>query len=149
MNLNKLATSLPVDALARSVTAQAKEILPFENKTSEPVWKDSPPLMPFTPRPWWTIGDLTGKTSGRLKVIGHLGDGKWCVKCVCGNYTRRSYKSLSDNNPSNMCVECHHNENIRNSLTRRKSREELEAEVVRLTTEIKILSERLEATNCK
>jgi len=58
--------------------------------------------------------DLTGKTNGRLTVIGYIGKrkrhpGRWAVRCACGKYEVRTTTSIK--NPKNYgdrCQLCRH-----------------------------------------
>lgn len=72
---------------------------------------DAPPRV----QPWLNANrrnpadDLTGRTVGRLTVIGYAAEhsGKWVVRCVCGLYELRSAKAVK--NPANdrdACADC-------------------------------------------
>jgi hypothetical protein len=115
-NFYAVAPLSPVNRTAASVTARGEAWSPKIAPTS--VMSHAPlPVFPITPvmRSSGDFDDLTGRTFGRLTVVGYGGKGKqrdkgarWVCRCVCGTYTYRYKKRLVNPTGSQppMCAEC-------------------------------------------
>ena len=85
----------PVDRVALRVMLPGVHYEPAK-KSNQPIWEDRPRTTGF---PGLKKDDLTGKTQGRLKVIGYFGKKHWLVKCNCGRYETRKAPAIK--NPNN------------------------------------------------
>lgn len=126
-DFNRIIASAPIN------TTAARQLAPGESYTPavdvKDYWPDLPPLktraeMDQSERrnPCWR--DFTGKTFGRLTVIGVLvksndkRPASWVCRCKCGGYCSRTAKSLKGaergaNNFVDRCGMCHYLDDLR------------------------------------
>lgn len=107
--MREIALREPIDRTAAAVTCKG---VSFTCKLQ----RDS--FISKTPLPLKSIArnnsldpnfkDFTGLKVGSLTVLGlsRYQKKRWVVKCICGNYTVRRAKSLSNDLSSNKCAEC-------------------------------------------
>lgn len=118
-----ILASSPLNATAGKVTGKGPRGNELQQKLSpEYSWEAPPPLKsvkPYLIDP--NFVDYTGKSNGRLTVIGlaldsHDPGGKkgslWVCRCVCGRYVGRRGKSLR-NERATGCNACSYTDHLR------------------------------------
>lgn len=116
--------AVPLDAVADRVTRPGPDYGPSLRGRAETREFDvRPPTFPV-PRGFGAIRDLSGVRRGRLTVEGWLREPKnskgqaWLVRCDCGRYERRRFKSTVTRNDQDMCGVCAYNEALKKRAAR-------------------------------
>lgn len=105
--LDRIFASAPVNRQAALVVARGGEHFEGKYTSSRDTWTAPKPVFPF---PGPRQEDLTGRLYGRMTVIGYLGNdnskaqARWLVRCVCGNYEKRTTRAVR--NPANVGDRC-------------------------------------------
>lgn len=121
-NLNKVASSEPINKTAMLVTLKGVEYVTPKTVKKHKVFSENP----LPTRPVCKHGiDLTGKKFGRLEVVGLYvkrkiyGNGKrkqgiWVVRCCCGNYETRTARGLRGHGEQQnlMCIKCQYEDGV-------------------------------------
>lgn len=107
--IEKIITSKAINSSAAKVTSKGIHYDPHYkiNEGSE-VCSDLPLPIIKTPRNFYIcgIGNLTGKTNGRMDCLGFFGKKRWVVRCKCGNYTLRSTNTIQNWSEKDCCIKC-------------------------------------------
>jgi len=129
-DLSRIATSSPIDRTAKNVTAQhaishyrPEPTSPYHG--SMPRWyEECPPLIPIPKSQLGQLGfvDYTGRTVGRMKVIGWGGlvpgrKAPWICRCACGRYEFRKSAALKNGclsvDGDHCCTVCNNTRRVR------------------------------------
>lgn len=101
-----IAKARPVDTTAALVVSKGTHYR--SPKKLNVLESDNPLPLRVSPS---NAEDLTGRVVGRLTVVGSFqgGKGRWVCRCLCGRYTIRRGKSITnDNNGTDRCELCRH-----------------------------------------
>lgn len=90
-NFDALAASSPLDRNASIVRDGSGDLWSAKIPEHHQHWKTPQPIQPRIPG---NMPNYTGVDFGRLKVIGYHGDGRWLVRCACGDYELRRTKAI-------------------------------------------------------
>jgi hypothetical protein len=149
-------SSRPINRLAAQSFAAGNIFIPTTTSQIPKGMRSHAPL-PITTRTFYKktpdglpIEDITGRTYGRLTVIGRFDDslwrqGKpilWVVRCVCGYYELRRHRVLRDHPESHMCSHCEVLENLKSQSLDKKYDPEIfqrmvEAEIIAIEQPIR------------
>lgn len=109
--VSRIITSVPVNSTAANVLRKGVHYEP-DKLPNGGYWDAPPPTQRFKGLP---EHDMSGKTVGRLTVVGYLGStgnppsATWLVRCNCGGYEKRRTRAIR--NPANhldRCYKCRH-----------------------------------------
>jgi hypothetical protein len=130
---DRLFASAPLDKTAGSVVSAGESYTPA---VTNPVrfWEAPPPTRRVADAGPEFV-DFTGRTIGRLTVIGVLdqpadsrGVIAWVVRCVCGIYETRKSKALKRGTADCMCQFCNHTQRLRRRGSQQRSVEDFLAD---------------------
>lgn len=110
-NFDAVVASAPLNRTASVVRDGSGEHWDPVVRATQAHWTSPPPMKsPPTVAP-----DLTGATTGRLRVVGYYGSSKksgsrWVVRCTCGDYELRRSKAITNpivaGDTPPMCCKC-------------------------------------------
>lgn len=112
----------PINSTAAKVVSNGEHYQPHHKQNGEH-WENKPITLPL---PKNTCNRI-GHRQGRLTVVGYMGKNKkrgakWLVKCDCGHYETRYWKSLTNkNNTGDRCVDCRNIAFIKKQYDRSKT----------------------------
>lgn len=127
--------STPLNGTAGRVTSKGVHFEPRTAIPNEVTWDAPPPLARITPTMSRNASfvDLTGRSVGRLTVLGLTTDGHkearggvWACRCVCGKYVGRRAKSLKATE-DHMCNDCRLTATLRKAGSSEHARRRAEA----------------------
>lgn len=133
-----ILASAPLNATAGAVTSQSS-YEGTEKEVQERSW-DGPPALLALPK--WVSAqpgfvDLTGRTIGRLKVLGMLAQkaseserGLWVCRCACGRYVGRKAKALKLGT-TDRCDECNYTAHLTWAASTEQARKRAESDEAR------------------
>lgn len=114
VNYDALAASAPLNMTAAVVRDGGGEHWEAHVSDHE-VWTDIP--LPTQPVPE-NAEDLSGRTFGRLRVVGYFGShhkaaAQWVVRCSCGGYGVRRSRAIRAAREDACCAKCNHAEHVK------------------------------------
>lgn len=111
--MDRIITSVPVNRITAIGMAGGETMPVRDNDHTRKRWVAPPSCMSYKGN---TDHDLTDKIFGQLQVIGFYSTGnsggrkgpRWLVRCICGIYETRYFKSLLNGKHAGakLCTEC-------------------------------------------